>query len=169
MIAKGSQNVDTEFDIDPAGPVNISGKRPLGHPDTRHQAVRRQRFDTGFGKIAGYHAKEGIVAATHRLGKKRHRGGIGFQFGKRRAPYPSHHDHACAAGLGQLLTGRTDGAKRHLECLESLKCGVGLAGDPEDHDIIALVAGMPGQILGKAPLPRYDRQPQHSAPYLCAA
>ena len=169
MIAKGSQNVDTKFDIDPAGPVNISGKRPLGHPDTRHQAVRRQRFDTGFGKIAGYHAKEGIVAATHRLGKKPHRGGIRLQLGKRRAPDLPHHDHARAAGLGQLPASRADGAERHLECLESLKCSVGLAGDPEDHDIMALVAGMPGQILGKTPLPRYDRQPLHSAPYLCAA
>ena len=30
MIAKGSQNVDTKFDIDPADRIDISGKRPSG-------------------------------------------------------------------------------------------------------------------------------------------
>ena len=72
----------TKLDIEPADRIDISGKQPLGHPDSRHQTVRRQGFDASFGKIVGYHAKEGIVAAPHRLGKKRHCGGIGFQFGK---------------------------------------------------------------------------------------
>ena len=82
MIAKGSENIDTKLDIDPAGRIQIASKQPLGHPGPRHQTVRRQGFDASFGEIVGYHAKEGIVAAPHHLCKKRHCGGIGFQFSK---------------------------------------------------------------------------------------
>ena len=132
------------------------------------EAVGRQRFYAGLGEISGNRTKKSI-AAPDRLRQKRYRGGVELQIGKRGTTDPSRHDHACAATFHQLSAGQADGAKRHIERLRSRKNGVSLTSDPENDNVMALIAGVACQIFGKTPLPRDDRQPRHVAPYLCAA